>query len=97
MPRLELVGWIAVAVVLCVFAIPWFLWDDATVVAGVPLWLWWHIGWMVLASLVFWLFTQRAWGIGIETASEDASSGVDSSDAASSKRPSRPASGGDRP
>ncbi len=67
MRRLELVGWTAVAIVLCALAIPWFLWGDATTVAGLPLWLWWHVGWMGLASVVFWVFTQRAWGIGIET------------------------------
>ncbi len=66
MNRLERVGWLAVAIVLCVFTIPWFFWGDSTVVAGIPLWLWWHVGWMLLASVVFWLFTQRAWGIGIE-------------------------------
>ncbi|WP_049921669.1 DUF3311 domain-containing protein [Halopiger djelfimassiliensis] len=67
MGRLESGGWIAVALVLCALAIPWFLWGNGRVVAGFPLWLWWHVGWMGLASLVFWLFTQRAWGIGIET------------------------------
>jgi hypothetical protein len=69
MGRLQLAGWITVALGLCAFTIPWFLWNDATVVAGVPLWLWWHIGWMVLASVVFWLFAERAWGLGIESGS----------------------------
>lgn len=66
MQRLEVWGWIAVAVVLSGLSIPWFLWGDGTIVAGLPLWLWWHVGWMVLASVVFWVFTRRAWGIGIE-------------------------------
>ena len=66
MKRLEQWGWLAVAFVLCALAIPWFLWGDATVVAGLPLWLWWHVGWMVLASAVFWAFARRAWGVGIE-------------------------------
>lgn len=65
--RLELAGWIAVTVVLVAFTIPWFLWGVETTAAGLPVWLWWHIGWMVLASVVFWLFARRAWGIGIET------------------------------
>ncbi|AXR77031.1 hypothetical protein AArc1_0688 [Natrarchaeobaculum sulfurireducens] len=66
MQRLERWGWLVVALVLCTFAIPWFLWGDSTVVAGFPLWLWWHVGWMVVVSVVFWVFTRRAWGIGIE-------------------------------
>ncbi|MFP8951807.1 DUF3311 domain-containing protein [Natrialbaceae archaeon A-arb3/5] len=78
MRRLELAGWIATALVLCALAIPWFLWGDDRLVAGIPLWLWWHIGWMGLASIVFWLFTQRAWGIGIETGA-----GSDAADAGS--------------
>ncbi|AEH36738.1 DUF3311 domain-containing protein [Halopiger xanaduensis] len=66
MRRLELGGWIAVGVVLCALSIPWFLWGNDATVAGVPLWLWWHVGWMGLASLVFRYFAQRAWGLGIE-------------------------------
>ncbi|ELY93505.1 hypothetical protein C483_06058 [Natrialba hulunbeirensis JCM 10989] len=66
MRHLQLVGWLAVAVVLCALAIPWFLWGDARTVAGISLWLWWHIGWMGLASVVFWLFSRYAWGLGIE-------------------------------
>ncbi|WP_265108774.1 DUF3311 domain-containing protein [Halosolutus halophilus] len=70
MRRLELWGWIAIGIVLSALAIPWFLWGSATIVAGLPLWLWWHVGWMLLASIVFWAFAQRAWGIGIEPSRE---------------------------
>jgi len=66
MSRLELIGWGVVGFLLCALAIPWFLWGTATTVAGLPIWLWWHIGWMGLASVVFWLFGKWAWGIGIE-------------------------------
>lgn len=59
-------AWAAVAVVLVGLAIPWFLWRSATVVAGLPLWLWWHIGWIALTALVFRTFARRAWGLGIE-------------------------------
>jgi len=58
--------WIVVGLVLSGLAIPWFLWGDDTVLAGLPVWLWWHIGWMMLASVVFYVFTQRAWGVGVE-------------------------------
>jgi hypothetical protein len=61
----ERVGWIGALAALPVLAIPWFLWGSDLVVAGLPVWLWWHIGWMGLASAVFWLFTRRAWGLGI--------------------------------
>jgi hypothetical protein len=61
-------AWGAVAVALSALAIPWFLWRDGTVVAGLPVWLWWHIGWMLLASVVFRVFVRRAWGVGIEEA-----------------------------
>ena len=94
MRRLELVGWSTIAVVLCALAIPWFLWGDATVVAGLPLWLWWHVGWMLVASVVFWVFAQRAWGIGIET--DDASDARGSS-GERGRRSSRSPTGGDRP
>ncbi|WP_144905058.1 DUF3311 domain-containing protein [Halobellus captivus] len=53
--------WIGVFGVLVAFAIPWFLWGDARTWLGLPLWLWWHIGWMGLASLTFALFTRRGW------------------------------------
>ncbi|EMA27440.1 DUF3311 domain-containing protein [Halobiforma nitratireducens] len=90
MRRLELVGWIAVAVVLSALSIPWFLWGDATLVAGVPLWLWWHVGWMLLASVVFWLFARRAWGIGIEPPGS-------SGDGRGERTASRSGSGGEQP
>ena len=63
--RGELLGWSGVTVVLVALAVPWFLWRNAVVFAGLPVWIWWHVGWMVLASVVFYVFTQRAWGVGI--------------------------------
>jgi hypothetical protein len=63
--RRERYGWVIVMAVLIALAIPWFLWGNSRVVYGLPVWLWWHIGWMVLAALVFWAFATRAWGIGV--------------------------------
>ena len=63
--RPEKYAWAAVMAVLVAFAVPWFLWGDTRTAFGLPLWLWWHIGWMGLAAAVFWLFTRRAWGIGV--------------------------------
>ncbi|WP_436934999.1 DUF3311 domain-containing protein [Halovenus marina] len=63
--RVEQVGWLAMMAVLVAFAIPWFLWGADRVIAGLPIWVWWHIGWMAVAGVVFWVFTKRAWGIWI--------------------------------
>lgn len=57
--------WTFVAVVLVVFAIPWFMWGADTVVAGLPIWIWWHVGWLVLTAVVFTIFTRRGWGVGV--------------------------------
>lgn len=62
--------WSLIGLVSIVFTVPWFLWRNDTVIAGLPVWLWWHIGWLGLCSIVFYGFTRRAWGIGIETGDE---------------------------
>ncbi|MFB6133285.1 MAG: DUF3311 domain-containing protein [Halanaeroarchaeum sp.] len=62
---LRSLSWVAIFGLLLAFAIPWFLWGSSTVVAGLPIWLWWHVGWMGLAAVVFWTFSRRAWGLGI--------------------------------
>ena len=59
-------AWAAVGAVLVALAVPWFLWGNATVVAGLPVWVWWHVGWLALCSAVFALFAHRAWGVGVE-------------------------------
>ncbi|WEL17693.1 MULTISPECIES: DUF3311 domain-containing protein [unclassified Halorhabdus] len=58
--------WGVVTLVLSGLAIPWFLWGTDNIVAGLPVWLWWHVGWMFLTSLVFYTFTRHAWGVGVE-------------------------------
>ncbi|WP_207587025.1 DUF3311 domain-containing protein [Halomontanus rarus] len=65
--RTGVLRWTGAAVVLVALSIPWFLWGNDTVVAGLPIWLWWHVGWMGLAAGGFWVFATRAWGVGIET------------------------------
>ena len=62
----EVIGWGAGALVLVAFAVPWFMWGSAAVVWGLPAWVWWHVGWLCLASLYFWAFPRRAWGLGVE-------------------------------
>ncbi|WP_096389691.1 DUF3311 domain-containing protein [Halopenitus persicus] len=53
--------WISTFVLLVAFAVPWFLWGNGTVVAGLPIWLWWHIGWLGLCSAIFYRFTRSSW------------------------------------
>ena len=67
--RLRTLGWAAAFAVLVIFAIPWFLWGSSWVVAGLPVWLWWHIGWMILAAIVFRTFARHAWGLGVSVPS----------------------------
>ncbi|WP_336036433.1 DUF3311 domain-containing protein [Halobacterium yunchengense] len=55
-------GWGIVFVVLVAFAIPWFLWNDASMVAGLPVWLWWHVAWMLVTAVAFAAFARRGWG-----------------------------------
>ncbi|WP_435346252.1 DUF3311 domain-containing protein [Haloarchaeobius sp. HRN-SO-5] len=64
-------GWALVALVLVVLAVPWFLWGNGDVVYGLPVWLWWHVGWMVLCSVVFAVFARTDWGVGVEAVSRD--------------------------
>jgi hypothetical protein len=57
--------WVVAFAVIVTFAVPWFLWRSDAVVAGLPVWLWWHVGWMLLASATFALFTRTAWDRGM--------------------------------
>ncbi|AHG00243.1 hypothetical protein HALLA_16985 [Halostagnicola larsenii XH-48] len=95
MSRAELVGWGVLGLALAVFSIPWFLWGNETVVAGLPVWLWWHVGWMVLTAVVFWIFTERAWGIGIDADVGDPPDETRSHPSAGGRPESAPANEGD--
>jgi hypothetical protein len=57
-------AWGLVALVLVALAVPWFLWGSSRVVAGLPVWVWWHIGWMGLTTVVFYVFTRTGWDVG---------------------------------
>ncbi|WP_255197184.1 DUF3311 domain-containing protein [Halorarius litoreus] len=65
--RVEKALWALTLLVVVALAVPWFLWRSSSVAFGLPVWLWWHIGWMGLAAVVFYAFGQRAWGLGVET------------------------------
>ena len=61
--RRERLAWVIATLLLLALAIPWFLWGDGRLLFGLPLWIWWHLGWLVLASVMFYVFTDRAWGL----------------------------------
>lgn len=65
--RVEAALWVAALVVVVALAVPWFLWRSSAVVFGLPVWLWWHVGWMGVAAVVFHAFGRRAWGVGVES------------------------------
>ncbi|SEN00703.1 Protein of unknown function [Halorientalis persicus] len=67
----ETYAWAAVAVLLVALAIPWFWWGSSRVVAGLPVWVWWHVGWLGLTAVVFAAFARWGWGLGIEPAGGD--------------------------
>lgn len=68
-------GWAVVFALLVAFAIPWFLWGSDRLIAGLPAWLWWHVGWLGLAAVVFTVFADRAWGLWVTDGTAPADSG----------------------
>lgn len=88
----ERIGWGIVFLLLAALGIPWFLWGSDRVVAGLPVWIWWHVGWMALTAVAFWLFAQRSWGLWIE--SDAAVGDAEGSAAGATAADDR---GGDRP
>ena len=62
-PNAERYLWGVVFALVVALAVPWFLWRDGSVAYGLPVWLWWHVGWMFVAAATFWLFSRHAWGL----------------------------------
>ncbi|WP_281193846.1 hypothetical protein [Halorubrum sp. F4] len=61
--------WVPTFAVLVAFAIPWPLWGVDRVVVGLPVWIWWHVGWLGLCALAFRAFVRSgAWerGMGLD-------------------------------
>jgi hypothetical protein len=61
--RAESIAWAGTFLILAVFAVPWFLWGDDTTWGGLPLWLWWHVAWLALTTVVFYVFSRTGWGL----------------------------------
>ena len=58
--------WIPTFAILVAFAVPWPLWGVDRVVAGLPVWIWWHVGWLGLCTVLFALFVRSgAWDRGM--------------------------------
>jgi len=70
--------WIPIFAILVVFAVPWPLWGVDHVVVGLPLWIWWHIGWLGLCTVLFSQFVRSgAWERGMGIGSEATGRSVD--------------------
>ncbi|EMA59418.1 hypothetical protein C470_11092 [Halorubrum distributum JCM 13561] len=58
--------WIPTFAILVAFAVPWPLWGVDRVVAGLPVWIWWHVAWLGLCAALFALFVRSgAWERGM--------------------------------
>lgn len=72
-PRRDLV-WVPTFAVLVALAVPWPLWGVDRVAAGLPVWIWWHVGWLGLCTVLFALFARSgAWerGMGRQAAAAE--------------------------
>jgi hypothetical protein len=58
--------WIPTFALLVAFAVPWPLWGVDRVVAGLPVWIWWHVAWLGLCAVLFSRFARSgAWERGM--------------------------------
>jgi len=81
--------WIPTFAVLVAFAVPWPLWGVDLIVAGFPVWIWWHIAWLGLCTLLFTRFVRSgAWERGM---------GIHASSSATGERATEPVGRGDEP
>ncbi|MFB6094118.1 MAG: DUF3311 domain-containing protein [Halanaeroarchaeum sp.] len=68
-PSRRSIGWGVVFALLASLSIPWFLWGSSRVVWGLPIWIWYHVGWMALTSATFAVFARTDWGRFVEVES----------------------------
>jgi hypothetical protein len=59
-------AWAACFLLLLALAVPWFLWRNDALFAGLPVWLWWHVAWMLVTAVAFAAFASRDWGLFVE-------------------------------
>lgn len=53
--------WVAIFLVTMVMGVPWFLWRSSRLFMGIPVWVWYHIGWLLFLVFLFWLFVRTYW------------------------------------
>jgi hypothetical protein len=83
--------WIPTFALLVAFAVPWPLWGVDRVVAGLPVWIWWHVAWLGLCAVLFARFARSgAWERGMGRRPEATGD-------ASDRESGAPAARGDRP
>ena len=87
--------WIPTFAILVAFAVPWPLWGVDRVVAGLPVWIWWHVAWLGLCAGLFGLFVRSGAWERVMGRRADVDVGGGPADAATGREPSDPA-GGDR-
>lgn len=79
--------WIPTFAVLVAFAVPWPLWGVDRVVAGIPVWIWWHVAWLGLCGALFTLFVRSgAWERGMGRRAADPVDGTGSADRGGDRR-----------
>jgi len=58
---IQRVRWVVIGVILVGASIPWWLWQDPLRWGPLPVYVWYHIGWMVVVTVVFIHFARRWW------------------------------------
>jgi hypothetical protein len=53
--------WIVIFFITMVMGVPWFFWGSARLFMGIPLWVWYHTGWLLFLIFLFWLFVKTYW------------------------------------
>ena len=92
--------WIPTFAVLVAVAVPWPLWGVDRVVAGLPVWIGWHIAWLGLCTVLFSRFVRSgAWERGMGVVSDANGGPTDATSVGSVNSTSAESSefGGDRP
>jgi len=69
--------WIPIFAVLVALAVPWPLWGVDRVVAGLPVWILWHVAWLGLCTVLFSRFVgSGAWERGMGHSEADGGAAI---------------------
>jgi len=53
--------WAIALFIIMVMGVPWFLWGSSFLFLGIPVWVWYHVGWLFLVTIIFWIFVRTFW------------------------------------